>query len=129
MIPDFKLSLSKEVPKSKIVLRERLVQRFLFQWGLHIKFLLLKGLAEQYASFDDGNITLLPGFYFMFIFPSPYNTTLEKMQITHLYPRLPPAMEKWQRFRSPAAGRTRGKGWLHLCERGFPRETLRQHSS
>lgn len=93
MIPDLKSSVSKEVPKPKIILWEKLIQRFLFQRGLHIRFLLLKGLTAQYVSFDDGNITLLPGFYFMFVFTSP-SCSLQhhswKMLITHRYPLLPP---------------------------------------
>lgn len=102
-IPDFKPSLWKEVPDSKIILWERLIQRFLFQRGFHVKFLLLKGLAVQYVSFDDGIITLLPGFYFMFVFPSPSSTTLEKVLITHICPRLSPLKEKQQQYHSPAA--------------------------
>lgn len=113
--PDLKLSLWKEVPKPKIMLQERLIQRFLFQQGLHIRFLLLKGFAVQCVSFDDGNITLLPGFYFMFVFPSASSSLQDsswKRLITH--PNLPVGQ---------------GKGWLCPWEQIFPRETLRQHSS
>lgn len=88
-IPDLKLSLWKEVPNSKIILWERLIQRFLFQRGLHIRFLLLKWFTMQYVSFDDGNITLLPEFYFMFIFPSASSSLQHsswKGLITHPFP-------------------------------------------
>lgn len=114
-VPDLKLSLQKEVPNSKIILQERFIQRFLFQQGLHIRFLLLKGFTVQYVSFDDGNITLLPGFYFMFVFPSASISVQHsswKRLITYPYPAGVTAEElqpcyQWGRVRAGCAPKSR----------------------